>query len=325
MPNSLITHITTSHLCTSLSPRKLIVLVTQVGSHNSYKCVPIFLYAAASTQKPNAEFAHENRQNITAKFGAFQTKVCDKLFKKGVDTDQFRLFAINQFPPGDCIPPPPASLTEIFKAITYHGLWDYLHYSPLVHIVQTFGANDPEMEGWVQTYKQDLKAYSFVTKVEEYVEADCDIADPPPAKRAKYDPRYYRPVEWKTHFVDHTLQYLTEVWELFSSRYVVPDSPPTALLDRVREGCFVVTWLIPTGLIPLLIKRAKIDTNFFQQYHILKVTVGGECVYDEEVTAEVSFLSRSKSDSYSCCYSQHKISTFCREQELLLCQHQWHK
>ena len=261
-----------------------------------------FLYAAASTQKPNAEFAHENRQNITAKFGAFQTKVCDKLFKNGVDTEQFRLFVINQFPPGDCIPPPPASLTEIFKAITHHGLWDCLHYSPLVHIVQTFGANDPEMEGWVQTYKKDLKAYSFVTKVEEYVEADCDIgdiADLPPAKRAKYDPRYYRPMEWKTNFVDHTLQYLTEVWELFSSRYLVPDSPPTALLDRVRKGCFVVTWLIPTGLIPLLIKRVKIDTKFFQQYHILKVTVGGECVYEEEVTEEVSFLCRRKSDLYT--------------------------
>ena len=250
------------------------------------------MYAATSTQELSKDFACENQQNITAKFAAFQTKVCDKLFEKGVSIERFRMFVKNQFPPGDFIPQPPASLMEIFEAITDHGLWDYFHYSPLVHIVRTFGANDPEMKDWVQTYKQDVKAYSIVTTLEDDIDADIYTS----AQKAKYDPRYCCPVEWKTNFVDHTLQYLTEVWELFSSRYLFPDYPPTALLDRVRKGCFVVTWLIPTGLIPLLIERAKTDTKFFQQYHILKVTVGEECVYDEEVTEEVSFLCRSKSD-----------------------------
>ena len=243
--------------------------------------------------------------------------MCDKLFKNGVNVKQFRVFVMNQFPPGDCIPQPPASFTEIFEAITHHRLWDYFHYSPLVHIVRTFGANDPEMEGWVQTYKQDLKAYSVVTTLKDHVDADLDIdiADPPPAKRAKYDPHYHRPVEWKTNFVDHTLQYLAEVWELFSSRYLVPDSPPTALLDRVRGGCFVVTWLIPTGLISRLIERVKTDTEFFQQHHILRVTVGEECVY-EAVTEKVSCSAGAKvpcgtlntlflcfAGNRSCCYA----------------------
>ena len=251
------------------------------------------MYAATSTQELSRDFACENQQNITAKFAAFQTKVCDKLFEKGVSIERFRMFVKNRFPPGDFIPQPPASLMEIFEAITDHGLWDYFHYSPLVHIVQTFGANDPEMEGWVQTYKQDVKAYKLVTTLEDYSDADINIADRPPAQKAKYDPRHYCPVEWKTNFVDHTLQYLTEVWELFSSRYLVPDYPPTALLDRVCKGCFVVTWLIPTDLISGLIERVKTDTKFFQQYHILRVTVGEECIY-EEVTKEVSFLCRRK-------------------------------
>ena len=249
---------------------------------------------SAAHLKPSktAVFARENRQAIMDKFAYFQTKVCDKLFKNGVDTEQVRLFVTSQFPPGDCIPPPPASLTEVFKAITQHGLWNYSHYSPLVRIAKAFGGDDREMEGWVQTYKQDLKAYNVVTTVEEYIETDLEIAGPPSAKRAKYDPRYYTPVEWKTKFVDHSLQYLAEVWELFSSHYLVPDSPPTALLDRVRRGCFSVTWLVPTGLIPQLVKRVQLDTEFFQKHRILKVTVGKECVYkeiSEEITS-VSFL-----------------------------------
>ena len=246
---------------------------------------------ASGHQEPSkaAVFAQENRQTIMSKFADFQTNVCSKLLKSGVDTEEFRLYVINQFSPGKCIPSPPANLMEVFQAITYHGLWDYFHYSPLVRIAKRFGANDPEMEGWVQTYKKDLKAYSVVAKLEDYVESDLDVTAPPPTKRAKYDPCYFTPVEWKTEFIDHSLQYLSEVWELFSSHYLMPDSPPTALLHRVYEGCFSVTWLVPSGLIPRLIKRTKSDATFYQQHCILRVTVGDECIYEEENTL-VSYL-----------------------------------
>jgi len=238
----------------------------------------------AFTPEPSkaAVFARENRQAIMAKFADFQTNVCDKLFKNGVNTKHVRLYVINQFPPGGCIPPPPASLTEMFEAITHNGLWDYFHYSPLARIAKKFGADDPEIEGWVKTYKKDLKAYSMVAKVEEYIEDDIVTTDLPPAHRAKYDPNYYCPMEWKTEFIDHSLQYLAEVWEAFSSHYLVPDSPPTALLDRVQKGCLSVTWLVPSNLISTLIEQVKVNSNFFQQHRILRVTVGEKCIYERE-------------------------------------------
>ena len=265
-------------------------------------------FAVHQEMSRTADFVRENRQTIKAKFANFQRKVWTKLSKNGVDTKDFRTFVANQFPPGDCIPPSPTSLTEVFDAITYHGLWDYFHYSPLVHITKTYGDNDAEMKDWVQTYKKDLKAFLVVTKVEDYIEADLDTtvedqteadlsnADPPPAKKAKHDPRYNCPVEVKldTSLVDHSLQYLAEVWEMFSARYLLPDSPPTALLDRVREGCLSITWLVPTSLIPSLIRNVKTDTTFIQHHHILKMTVGDQCVY-EEVTEESISVSAVQS------------------------------
>ena len=251
------------------------------------------MFAAASAHQElskAADFARENRRKITAKFVDFQTKVCSKLLKNRVDTEDFRLFVTNQFPPGNCIPESPTTLRKIFEAITHHGLWNYFHFSPLVEIAEKFGAGDPEIESWIQTYKLDLKAYQIVTTVEDYIETDLDVADSHPEEKAKYDPHYYTPVEWKTKFVDHSLQYLTEVWELFSYHYLMPDSPPTGLLDRVRRGCFSVTWLVPSELIPSLIKKSKTDTEFFQQHHILKVTVEDECIY-EEVTEESMLVS----------------------------------
>ena len=97
------------------------------------------------------------------------------------------------------------------------------------------------MESWVQYYMKDLKSFCLVTEVEEFIDADLITDDLPPAKRAKYDGRYYTLVEWKTEFTNHSLQYLTEVWEEFSCHYLIPDSPPTALLDRVCRDCFSVT------------------------------------------------------------------------------------
>ena len=206
--------------------------------------------------------------------------MCDKLVKNGVKIETFRLFVVNQFPPGEFIPPSPASLFEIFETITQHGLWNYFHYSPLVKVVEKFGGGDSEMEGWVNDYRKSLKAYCIVTNVEKYVETY--LHNSPSAESTKHDLRYYQTVEWKTEFIDHSLQYLAEVWESFSCHYLVPDSPPTALLDHVRKGCFSVTWLVPSSLIPTLIEKVKIDTNFFQQHHIVRVTVG-KCIYDEVV------------------------------------------
>ena len=209
--------------------------------------------------------------------------------EKGINIAEFVLFVVALFPPGDCIPPSPTDLSKVFQAITRHGLWNYFHYSPLVQIAEKFGAGDPEMEAWVQNYRKDLRAYAILRKVEDCIESDLDTcAGQSQAHSAKYDPRYNCPVEWKTEFVDHSLQYLAEVWKMFSGHYLLPDSPPTALLDRVRKGCVSITWLVPSYLILQLVVRVKIDTDFFQKFHILKVTVRGETVYEE--TTDVSSI-----------------------------------
>lgn len=275
-------------MCSNLSlsfystPKSFFALLLSVITSIEVVLLLFRLYTATSTPELRKLFALESQETITVRFAALQMKVCKRLSVNGVDTQEVRLFVINQFPPGDHIPPPSASLSEVFEAITYHGLWDYNHYSPLVRIVRAFGAEDTEMESWVQAYKKDLKAYLLVTTVEDYIEADLDVCHPPPVNCAKYDCRYYCPVELKLDesFVDHTLRYLADVWEMFSGRCLVPDSPPTALLDRVRKGCFSVTWLIPSSLVLSLAKRIEVNTDFLEEHRIIRVTVGDKCVYE---------------------------------------------
>ena len=122
------------------------------------------------------------------------------------------------------------------------------------------------MKVWIRDYKKDLKAYTIVASIEDRIDSILD--DRSQVDSAKYDPRCNCPVEWKTDFIDHSLQHLIDVWEMFSDQYLVPDSPPTALLDCVRRGCLSVTWLVPSYLIPQLVKTAKSDTKFFQKHCI---------------------------------------------------------
>jgi len=181
-----------------------------------------------------AAFAFENRQAINGKFAQLLANVCNRMLEIGVDVMKFRRFVVALFPPGDCIPQTPANFTEVFDAITYHGLWDSLHYSPLVQIVRHFCAGDPEMKAWIQNYKKDLRAYVVVQKLD--IEFD-NYTDQSQMDRVRY--RY--PAEEGLEICEHALQHLADVWEMFSDRYVLPDSPPTVLIDRLLEhlGCEV--------------------------------------------------------------------------------------
>ena len=98
------------------------------------------------------------------------------------------------------------------------------------------------------------------------------------------------PMEWKTEFDDRSFQYLADVWEMFSSHCLKSNSPSTTWLHRVRKGCVSVTWLVPSDLVPQLIKLAEMNTHFFQKHRILKVTVGDRCVYEDEESTSVSIL-----------------------------------
>ena len=209
----------------------------------------LFLPAAADFHQKlsrRVAFAIENRKAIDEKFAIFVQNVCNNMVKNAVDIKKFLLFVTAFFSPRKCIPQSPTDFTEVFQAITYHGLWDSLHYSPLVRIARRFCAGDSEMKAWIKNYKEDLKAYTIVASIEDYIEFDLDTCtDQLQVHSAKYDPRYKCPVEWKTGFVNLSVQHLTNVWEMFSDQYPVPDSPPTALIDRVREGCLLVT--LPTA------------------------------------------------------------------------------
>ena len=238
-----------------------------------------------------AEVTGQYKRIITAKYAALLTNVYNRLQQKRTDVREFRLFVIARFPPGDCIPQS-SDLCELFEAITRNGLWDFLNYQLLEDIVQQFGADDEQMKDWVKEYKAHLAGFKACTKIVHYlavVESDSsfdesDSEQPTQPKPARYDRRYYHKLslKLKVKVTDQSLSYIDDIWRSVSEYLLLP--PLSALLERICEGSITVVWLIPTGLVPRLLKQIRQAGDFFQQHNIASVTLDDQCVYDEEIS-----------------------------------------
>ena len=217
------------------------------------------------------------------------TNVCGRLQQNGIDIGEFSLFVVALFPPGDCIPQT-NDLEEMFRAITRNGLWDFWNYSPLEEIVEKFGKGDPQLLLWVNEYKSDLVGFKACTKIVTYLsdvesdtfDDDSDAEQAAPVKQAKYDHRYYHrlSVKLKLNVANRSLSFIDDLWRSVSECFLLP--PLSALLDRVHKGCITVVWLIPTSLVPRLLRQIYKARVFLKQRHIASLALDNLCVYNEE-------------------------------------------
>jgi len=274
----------------------------------------------SSTQEMEIDADNLDRRNyekIKGKFAGLLTDVCEKLQKRDVNVDGFRLFVISLFSPGDCIPKS-SDLPQIFEVITRNGLWNYSHYSPLEQIVEKFAADDEDMKTLIKSYKNDLAGFKASTKILKYIEvveseSSLDDSDSEEPKQAKYDRRYYRKLSIKLHerITDRSLMYIESLWESFADCFL---PPITAMFDCVHKGCIVVVWRIPSALVPQIHQQAPQAINFFKEHQIIYVKLGDTIIYEEESSSlsekiKVQMVSCVGAAKHSClwiintCYS----------------------
>ena len=264
-----------------------------------------------------AEVTAQNKRNITAKYATLLTNIYNRLQQKETNVREFRLFVIARFPPGDCIPQS-GDLGELFEAITRNGLWDFWNYQPLEDIVHQFGADDKQMEDWVNKYKADLAGFKACTKIVDYlavVESDSsfdesDQDQPTQPKQAKYDRKYYHKLSLrlKVKVTDQSLSYIDDIWRSVSEYHLIP--PLSMLLERICKGSLTVVWLIPTGLVPRLLKQIHQAGDFFKQHHIASVSLGDQYVYDEEISTVEQMSSVVVSSRVGSCYKSFYFFNF---------------
>ena len=213
----------------------------------------------------------KNKQKINGKFGKLLMNVCRKLREKPINIDDLEIFLKGFFPEG-CIPEF-SSISDIFKIITDHKLWDYWNYYPLDQLVEVFAADDEEIISWLESYKQDLNSYKETTKLIDYIA----VKEQQPVR---YDWHYYRKLKLNMKFTNHTLNYIDELWKEFAELCDLP--PRVALLESICPGCVSIVWLIPSHLALKILSAAPHSDDFYHKHEITRVEFDGKCLYQEE-------------------------------------------
>ena len=240
---------------------------------------------------------------IKGSFATLVRKVTRKLKKSDVDMEDFRLYILNLFPPGDIIVDT-VSVADIFAAVSRHQLWDYLNYAPIEEIAKEFGGNDLELRGWIDDYKSELAGFKATTKIVDYIKLCSDekeIADSDQSLRediARYDRRYCRQltVKLKSRVTEKSLDYIDQFWRSIADHFLLPSL--SALLDSIQEGCVEVTWLVPTLSALQIQANIQDSTQFLAKLEVIRVIMEGEILYDEESLEEVGIQVNTRVEPF---------------------------
>ena len=253
--------------------------------------------------------AQQNYQMIRGRFANLLRNASSRL-QSIIHIDEFLLFVVSLFQPGDCIPDS-QSVYGIFRAITKNGLWDCVNYFPLKQIIKEFACEDMQMTEWLKQYEEARSGYMLCTKISDHIgvvavldSSDIDSDEQLEEKAAKYDPRYYRrlSLKVKAKVTEMSMQYVSELWEALASHYHLPSR--MAILDSVHAECILVTWLVPTKHTLELIQKARVDPVFFQEHNVLWAIVDDDSLYSSE--EPVTILAQSKV-SVTCCSASFKL------------------
>ena len=231
-------------------------------------------------------FTERNLIIIKGKFDSLRQDMCSRL-KDKLSEEQIQdelhpyLLAILPDKAARCIPSS-SNLKDIFQAMTYSRLWNYLNYCHLEALVEKFG--DEDMISQVEQYKKDRSSFQVATKIKHYIPAAKSVlakSDAPvePSPLNEYA-KYYWKLEIKLdeRVTDYSLEYLEQLWKSLANTLRLP--PISLVLDTILRESVLVVWLIPAELGPNAIKMANQCVELFSKYRpLLTVTIGDQLVY----------------------------------------------
>ena len=168
-------------------------------------------------------------------------------------------------------------LEDLFKAADHDLLfgrmnfhWNYLNYHMLDHLVKRFDIKEVKSE--MEVYKSDLKSFREVTPLSVF----CKV------HKKKTEPqKKFREVVAKFNWPDSkevTLEVVEEFRQAYAHYYSLWEF--AMMLEEVRPGSFIVTWLVPESVIGML--HVDIPIELLKEFFVTELEVAGVSVYQWE-------------------------------------------
>ena len=169
-------------------------------------------------------------------------------------------------------------LLKIDPETTFHDLWaklskywNFLNFDLLEHVVNVFGNED--LKHKMESYECDLESFRMATRLYDFI--DCwpvKGRTPPETKLREFV------AKMKHDWDNCTLEDLESLKWVITRKFFLPSF--AFLLKQIKEGCVMVTWLIPVPFVNALQERFETESHeLFTEHKIEAVTIDGQDCY----------------------------------------------
>ena len=219
--------------------------------------------------------SRSNLEDIKSRFANLLIEVKSALEANHVAANDVRTVLVGMFTGSDNYIPK-TNLEEMFDAATRHNLWNYLHHSPVEKLLCRFL---PDHVSLIREYKEHLSGYCTTTKLIDYIHCTNIDSRQPEGHNELSLASYTREqcqrlmvtLDIKRNITNLSLKYVQDLWERFAEEFNIPFL--TAVVDSILSGSLIITWLVPPGVAEKIVASAHKSTPFFQEHHIVSVSV----------------------------------------------------
>ena len=193
-------------------------------------------------------------------------------------------------------------LMNINQGVTFSNLWtrlgnycNFLNFDLLEHVVGKFGSED--LKHKMESYESDLQSFRKSTRLRDFIDCWPVRGQTPPVKELR---EFVAKVEYR--WDNCTLEDLDMLEGVITRKFFLPKF--ALQVKEIKEGCIVITWLIPAPFIEALQEAIETTSSeFFVEHRIQTITIFGKKCYPSPIGKTVD-NPKEQSTSHSSLQPQ---------------------
>ena len=175
-----------------------------------------------------------------------------------------------------------ATFDEIWEKLTDY--WNFLNFDLLEYIVDKFDIDHLKQK--MESYEHDLQSFRNATRLCDFINCWPVRGETPPEADLK-DFVAKMKHEWD----NCTLEDLDKLKGVITRKFFLPEF--ALLLKQIKEGCVVITWLIPAPFVKALQEAIKTtNSEFFMEHKIEAITIDGQDCYHSPETKHSGYQQK---------------------------------
>ena len=175
------------------------------------------------------------------------------------------------------------SIEEIFGVFNL-GVWNYLNYGLLQHLVEVYG--DSEMKDMMREYATSVEVFRKETPLKVFWEASPNGDCPNVSSNLRRD---LLKITFKHGNLNPTttLEEIEQFRQVLTHKFTLPEF--VMILAHIEKGCVATIWFVPPSVAAIL-KDENQRTEFFEHHHILEMKIEDSTIYCSGKNHEIDAL-----------------------------------